>query len=445
MKWWNELNGRARGWIGAGLAAAVALAITLALVLPGGNSATGGPASYGGGNGSAAPALPSGDSSGTGSSSTTTTGTINPPAGATGQTHLDQLLSILTDTSGAQGAVNTLWSSVFPQISGGQQWTPLKIQTYQNGQAAGCGESAQEAENNSFYCYQDDTIWADTTWLAQLDAQYGDFAPVIILLHENGHRVAHLSGHDGTVSIQKEEEADCIAGYETQYAEASGLLQASDVQQGEDTLYSIGDNSGSPWFDPGVHGNPQQREAAFLQGFSGNLNNCFTIAQEAFGPVASVGAFKVNLVQNVQSQLVNNNYTDRITYPGADATVDLTSYGPSNLDVTGDAGSDESAIQGDYFKGSQLTPGTAVSGFVTNQGGTQSIPLTSLVASGDSVVAMNYSQVDGQGTQYYGLWVLIEDPNEGALIIDTYSTNQDDPAAYLSLALQTMDGLAPST
>jgi uncharacterized protein len=450
MEWWKGLSKRVQAVLAAVVAAVVVLAIVLPLALSGGSSNQAGPTSGGSGGTVQSPINDGSGGSGGGSddggsgSPGTTTGTINPPAGATGETHLDQLLSILTDTSDAPGAVDTLWDSVFPQISGGQPWTPLKIQTYQNGQPA-CDESAQQAENNSFYCYSDDTIWADTTWLSQLDAQYGDYAPVIILLHENGHRVAHLSGHDGTVSIQKEEEADCIAGYETQYAEVSGLLQASDVQQGENTLYSIGDNLGSPWFNPGVHGNSQQREAAFLQGFSGNRNNCFTIAQEAFGPVASIGAFKVDLVQNVQSQLVNNGHTSRITYPGTDATVDLTSYGTNNPDVTGDASSDESSIQGDYFNGSQATNEGGVSGFsVSDQRTTKNIPLTSLVASGDSVVAMNYTQVDNQGTRYYGLWVLIEDPDEGALTIDTYSTNQDDPGAYLSLTLQTIDGLEQS-
>lgn len=452
MRWWNGLNKKARVWITGIVALVAALAVVLPLALTGGgNSGGGGSGFYEGGNGASG----GGSSGGGGGVSSgggggTATGTIQPASNnsSLGTSHLDQLLSIITDNTGAAGAVNTLWDSVFPQISGGQSWTSLKIQTYQNGQPAGCGESAQEAENNSFYCYQDDTIWADTTWLAQLDAQYGDYAPVIILLHENGHRVAHLSGRDGTVSIQKEEEADCIAGYETQYAQLSGLLQVSDVQQGETTLYGIGDTSDSPWFDPDVHGNPQQREAAFLQGYSGNLNNCFTISQEAFGPVAKIGEFEANLVQNDQSQLVNNGHTDRITYPNTDATVDLTSYGPTDTNVTGDASADEAAIQNAYFNGSQLTPGSDVTGFTVTDpasGSPQSVPLTSLVSSSDSIVAMDYAQVDDQGTQYYGLWVLIEDPNEGALIIDTYSTNQDDPSSYLSLALQTIDGLQPGS
>jgi hypothetical protein len=62
---------------------------------------------------------------------------------------------------------------------------------------------------------------------------------VVILLHEDGHRVAYRSGYDGRKSIQKENEADCIAGFETKYVAQSGLLDTGDVEEGISTLSSL--------------------------------------------------------------------------------------------------------------------------------------------------------------------------------------------------------------
>jgi hypothetical protein len=461
--WWAGLTQAGRLIVLGGVALVVALAVIVPVVVHSGNSCSGGgsgrcagdggvvtgPVSGNGPGSDAGPGSTDG-SAGTGTETGTETGTIQPVDAAAGESHLDQLLSILTDTTGAAGAVNTLWDAEFPQISGGQSWTPLSIQTYTDGESA-CGMPADQVEHNSFYCPSDDVIWADTTWLNQLLDQYGDFAPVIILLHENGHRVATLSGRNGAVSIQREEEADCIAGYETQYAAAAGLVKSSDVQEGMNTLYNIGDTNGSPWFNPDVHGNPAQREAAFLQGFSGNLNNCFAISQAAFGPVATVGSFNVDLVTNVQSQAFQDGDGLRLTFPGSSATTDLTPYEESSTLLTGDATADAQNVAQSYFAGCNADDTGDVDSFVQSQpdGSTQTTPLSSLVsaADGDTVTGFNYTQsgCSNSSDTFYGLWVLVERPGAGALVIDTYTTGTNDPQSFLSESLQVLSGLGAAS
>ncbi len=470
--WWDGLTRKGRRIVLGGVALVVALAVIVPVVVRSGSCSgggsgrcaagggvvtepvpgAGGPGSGGGGTDTAGGTGGTGTGgTGTGDGGTgTETGTIQPVDSTAGESHLDQLLSILTDTTGAPGAVNTLWSAVFPEISGGQDWTPLRIQTYTDGQPA-CGMPADQVEQNSFYCPSQDLIWADTTWLNQLLSQYGDFAPVIILLHENGHRVATLSGHNGTVSIQKEEEADCIAGYETQYAASAGLVKSSDVQVGINTLYDIGERDGSPWFDPDVHGNPAQREAAFLQGFSGNLDNCFAISRAAFGPVATVGSFNVDLVTNVQSQTFQSGDGLRLTFPGSSATTDLTPYEESNTLLTGNATSDEQNVAQSYFSDCNTDDTGEVGSFIQPEpdGSSQTIPLSSLVsaADGDTVAGFNYTQSGCANSTdtFYGLWVLVERPGAGALVIDTYTTGTNDPPSFLSESLQVLSGLGASS
>jgi putative neutral zinc metallopeptidase len=388
------------------------------------------------------------NSGGTGSPGTAPggTGTGSSPPGAmqvpnglpTSSDHFTDVLTLATDTSGADGAANTLWTWYFANYVH-KTWTPVKFTPYHDNEAV-CGMTAQRSYENAFYCGPQLGIVYDIDWLRRLYNQFGDFAPVEILLHEGGHEVNDQSGDKGRRSIAEELQADCDAGYATQYIARSNLLDPGDVQEALNSIFSMR-TINTPWFAPDQHGQPTQRTASFNQGFSGTMQNCIAIGQASYGPVATAGSFRVDLPDGVTTQALNGGIT-RLAFPGETTDVDLSSYGEANLAGSGEAASRLDAVFQQYFQGN-ASEATKVDTFANPNpdGTTQSIPVSSLVSQTDSIAGVTYSETL-QGQTYHGLLLLVVRPGSGGLLIDTYIPGDtDNQSAYVPLAKQTLSGL----
>ena len=155
---------------------------------------------------------------------------------------------------------------------------PVAVVGYAGGTmpATACspGTSVRYWRQNARYCPDDHAIWYDDAWLGELAERFGAYAPAAVLAHEWGHHVQALVG--GTrPGIRAELEADCFAGMylgETEGVTPDGQAFTISVDRlwaAIGTFFSLGDREyrESDWFQPQVHGSPEQRMLAFATGY----------------------------------------------------------------------------------------------------------------------------------------------------------------------------------
>lgn len=155
------------------------------------------------------------------------------------------------------GSLVTLWEDGPQYICGYSGAAPPQTS---------CGPTTP---GNAMYCSIDLGISLDFDWLNSLDAQFGGLASVVVFAHEWGHRNQHVLGVLNGSNIFTELHADCQAGLYTAAAELSGMVDGSQLLQAFNSLCSVGDPAGTPWFAPGAHGSCQQRVEAFQAGYEG--------------------------------------------------------------------------------------------------------------------------------------------------------------------------------
>lgn len=154
---------------------------------------------------------------------------------------------------------------------------PTTICAYQPFAGAGnaCGALPP---NNAVYCGGDNSISWDVQFMDAQFAQFGDFAPVVVVAHEWGHRNDAANGLLGNPSIPqvyKELHADCQAGIFAAFEESRGLLSMGDAEEAFRSLCSLGGASG--WFDPSGHGSCEERVASFMRGLNGGRANLSSV------------------------------------------------------------------------------------------------------------------------------------------------------------------------
>jgi len=125
-----------------------------------------------------------------------------------------------------------------------------------------------------FYCGLDNTVYLDEGFLESQLSRIGDFAVAVVIAHEIGHHTQNLLGLLGQISIQKELQADCLAGGWAASATIRGQLDNGDLQEGARSLFEVGDPAGTPWFASGAHGSAAQRNQAFATGFARGAFSC---------------------------------------------------------------------------------------------------------------------------------------------------------------------------
>jgi predicted metalloprotease len=165
--------------------------------------------------------------------------------------------------------VESFWASSFPNLYGRSYSSIARIQLF-----SGTGASACGAGQGPFYCPVDTVVYLDEPFMEDQIQRIGDFAAATIIAHEIGHHVQTLRGVLGVLSIQRELQADCLAGAWAISAGAKGLLETGDFQEAARALFEAADPTGTPWFAPDAHGTATQRQQFFTLGFNGGASAC---------------------------------------------------------------------------------------------------------------------------------------------------------------------------
>ena len=205
---------------------------------------------------------------------------VNPPLGA-GDPRIvgSEDMTIEEFVQAIGGDLNAKWQALF-QDSGYTYANADFVLFEEPVPIAGC-EGVADPKMGPFYCSETQGVYYPPNWVdpqGQTPAQIGDFAVAMILAHEEGHHVQNLLGilqDPRLYTIQRELQADCLAGIWGRSVYEEGSLERGDVEEAVQSLQNVADLPGTPPTDPGAHGNEQQRVDAFLTGFeSGDVGQC---------------------------------------------------------------------------------------------------------------------------------------------------------------------------
>jgi predicted metalloprotease len=171
---------------------------------------------------------------------------------------------------------------------------------YRDAVQSGCGVAPSAA--GPFYCPTDQQLYIDLSFYDTLRERYGapgDFAQAYVIAHEVGHHVQNLVGTLGdmrqqqqarpaqanALSVALELQADCYAGVWAASADARGIMERGDIEEGLGAAAAVGDDRLSSQAGRSVnqetftHGSSEQRMQWFTTGFqTGDPNACDTFA-----------------------------------------------------------------------------------------------------------------------------------------------------------------------
>jgi predicted metalloprotease len=196
--------------------------------------------------------------------------------------------------------VNTAWDEVFARA--GKVYEDPDVVLYRGSTPTACGLG--QAGMGPFYCPGDRTVYLDTSFFKELEQRFGapgDFAQAYVIAHEIGHHVQTLLGIERQVrqaqrddpgsanelSVRMELQADCFAGVWARSAQAAGVLQQGDVEEGLRAAEQIGDDTlqreagmdVSP--ESFTHGTSEQRRTWLGTGIQvGNPDACDTFSTD---------------------------------------------------------------------------------------------------------------------------------------------------------------------
>jgi predicted metalloprotease len=186
------------------------------------------------------------------------------------------------------------WAGIF--ASSNATYTDARLVLFRDGVQSACGYA--QSATGPFYCPGDSQVYIDLGFYDELRDRFGapgDFAQAYVLAHEIGHHVQRLSGTEAEVrraqqrdpgranqySVALELQADCYAGVWAHSAQARGLLEFGDVEEGLGAAASVGDDRiqrmGGGYVNPDAftHGSSAERTAWFKRGFeSGDPGRC---------------------------------------------------------------------------------------------------------------------------------------------------------------------------
>jgi predicted metalloprotease len=153
-----------------------------------------------------------------------------------------------------------------------------------------CGSDTMGVENAAF-CETDRTIgWDRGELLRQLRNSFGDMAITMVLAHEYGHAIQHMSKltDDHTPTLVSEQQADCFSGvYMRWVAEGSSPRFTLSTGEGLNNVLAAMISFRDPLLtenDPemGVdeHGSAFERVSAFQFGFTDGMQACAAIDEK---------------------------------------------------------------------------------------------------------------------------------------------------------------------
>jgi predicted metalloprotease len=194
--------------------------------------------------------------------------------------------------------VQSTWNEIFQGAS--REYPPGGLVLFSGGTVSGCGPAS--SATGPFYCPGDQKVYVDLSFYRELQSRFGapgDFAQAYVIAHEVGHHVQTILGTNGQVqqlsrenpdsanelSVRLELQADCYAGVWANSANARGLLEQGDVEEGLAAAAAVGDDriqqQTQGRIDPEswTHGSSEQRVEWFRRGFeSGDPNSCDTFS-----------------------------------------------------------------------------------------------------------------------------------------------------------------------
>ena len=203
-----------------------------------------------------------------------------------------QLISFVLDDA------QKTWTGIFATPEVGKPYRHAKLVLFRNATYSGCGTA--QAATGPFYCPQDEKIYIDLAFWAELRRFGGstaEFAQAYVIAHELGHHIQKLLGIEGRetrlaqqnpsqrnhLSVDLELQADCFAGVWAHSTEQRGIVHPDDITQALSAAASVGDDhlqkmagravSPESW----THGSSAQREQWFRTGLtSGTVDSCTT-------------------------------------------------------------------------------------------------------------------------------------------------------------------------
>lgn len=150
-------------------------------------------------------------------------------------------------------------------------------------QGPDCGGEPAGAENAA-YCRDPAVegskgiiVWDETGLLEPMYEELGDGSTAFIMGHEFAHLVQDRMGliQQFPLTVEKELNADCwTGGLWGSFEEVGIQFTDADIQSIFDGISVVGDAPGTPWQDEHAHGNAQERQAAFTDGFNGGFRAC---------------------------------------------------------------------------------------------------------------------------------------------------------------------------
>jgi predicted metalloprotease len=194
--------------------------------------------------------------------------------------------------------VQASWDEIFQ--GAGRSYPPAGLVLFSGGTVSGCGPAS--SATGPFYCPPDQKAYVDLSFYRELQDRFGapgDFAQAYVIAHEMGHHIQNVLGTNAQVqqlsrenpdaanelSIRLELQADCYAGVWANSADARGLLQQGDIEEGLTAAAAVGDDriqqqtQGRINPESWTHGSSEQRAEWFRRGFeSGDPNSCDTFS-----------------------------------------------------------------------------------------------------------------------------------------------------------------------
>lgn len=190
-----------------------------------------------------------------------------------GPVALDPRLAVILGSTPSDGALDEFWREQVLEADIAYR-PPQTVQAFAAGDVpdVACRDALtpEHWTDNAFYCAEDESIAFDADFVNELGEQFGHFAGVAVVAHEWGHHIASLrgTGQPAPFSVQRELEADCLAG-----AFAGGYeTETGDVKSYEAfarTFFRLGSDEyeTTSWFGAGEHGSPNQRLVAWSLGY----------------------------------------------------------------------------------------------------------------------------------------------------------------------------------
>lgn len=184
------------------------------------------------------------------------------------------------------------WTAIFAE--NGMQFRPAQVVMFEGVTQSGCGTA--QAAMGPFYCPNDQTIYMDMSFFAELQNRFGakvsEFSVAYVMAHEMGHHIQNLLGtlqkteqirrsgryseaEMNRVSVATELQADFYAGlWARKSNDRENFLEPGDLEAAMSAAEAVGDDNiqrrsqGYVNQEGFTHGSSAQRKEWFMKGYN---------------------------------------------------------------------------------------------------------------------------------------------------------------------------------